>query len=169
MDCTTVQNAGRLATFKSLTMSGHPEPTSRIICKLTCDPRLVAGVTTIVAHVAHHAGLDDTAASQISEATAAACAAIALAVEDAGHSKGEFEFTAAEFPDHVEITIKLLSHAPDSTSARLTSERLRHIAEKLREELKSAAVNGVNLEVRDGSPQVTLVRSCGAAKGRAVF
>jgi hypothetical protein len=168
-ECTIVQSAGRLATFAWPTMSAHPESTSQIKCKLACDPRLVAGATTIVAHVAHHAGLDDSAVSQISKAVEDTCAAVALALEEAGHLRGEVEFAAAEFSDHVEVAMKLLSHAPDSSSAPLASERWRDIVEKIREKLKSATIGGVNVEAQDGNPQVTLVKSCGASKRRAVF
>jgi hypothetical protein len=169
MECTTVQIAGRLATFESLTMSEHPESTSRIKCRLACDPRLVAGATAIVAHVARRAGLDDSAVSQISEAMAEVCAAVALAQGETGKLLGEVEFTAAEFSGHVEVTIKLLSRAPDSDRTQVASERLRDLAEKIREKLRSKGIDGVTVEVLDGSPQVTLVKSCGAAKGHSTF
>lgn len=145
-------------------MSADSEPVSRIECKLNEDPRLIAGASAIVAHVARRAGLSAAAAAEIAGAASAACTAVFQAI-GGGKASASLKLAVAEFPDRVEATIE---PAPEDWKALRTSSskgRPAGFAEQIRQRLKGAALDGLEAESQDGVPRVTLVKSSGAAKG----
>jgi hypothetical protein len=165
MDCTTVPNAGKLATSESLTMTAHLDGVARIECKLDGDPRLIAGAAAIAAHVARRAGLAEAAASELAVAAADACDA---AQREFGNSRAAIRFAAGDYPDRVEVTIELQPAAEVAGRGMRGSGGLAETAENIRQRLKSAAVDSVNVEFFDGTTRVTLVKNRGAAKRRFV-
>jgi threonine dehydratase len=163
MGCTIARSAAKRATFESLTMSADSEPVSRIECKLDGDPRLIAGASAIVAHVARRAGLSAAAAAEIAGAASAACAAVFQAI-GGGKSSAAITLAVAEFSDRVEATIEPSPEDLKALRASPSAGRPAGFAEQIRQRLKGAALDGLNAESRDGIPRVTLVKNCGAAK-----
>jgi hypothetical protein len=167
MDCTIVRSAAKHVMFESLTMSAHSERISGIECKLDDDPRLVAGASVIVAHVARRAGLSDPVAAEIAGGASAACAAVFQAI-GRGESSAAIKLAVAEFPDRVEVTIEPSPEDLKKLRASSSAERPAGFAEEIRQRLKGAELDGLNVELRDGIPRVTLVKNSGAAKRRSV-
>jgi hypothetical protein len=154
---------------ESQTMTTHPEWMVRIESTFHEDPRLIAGGAVIVAHVARRAGLDDPAAGEITSATVEACEAIARAERGTREPREMIQLAAAEYPDHIEVTIGLIQSAPDNGASSPPSKPPSDLADRIRQTMKGAAVDGVNVEIVDGSPRVILVKNCGAAKRRFVL
>lgn len=150
-------------------MTVHPEWMARIECKFDDDPRLIAGATTIVAHIARRAGLADGAAREITTAAVDACEATVQSVRETSDSRKTIQLAAAEFPDHIEVTIGVMPGASNAGRPPRSLELPSDSADKIRQRLKSEAVDGINVEVLDGTPRVTLVKNCGAAKRRFVL
>jgi hypothetical protein len=157
--CITVRSAAKRATCESLTMNAHPEGMARIECRVDGDPRLIAGAAMIAAHVARRSGLAGSAASDLAGATVQTCCAVLEATK--GKGAGTIRLAACEFSNRVEVSVEPLLGTP--SVRRLSSEECRRLAERVRQMLKSAA-DGVDVELQDGIPRVTLVKHCGAAK-----
>ncbi|MGA9882477.1 MAG: hypothetical protein WBQ34_02030 [Candidatus Acidiferrales bacterium] len=147
-------------------MTVHPEWMARIECKFHGDPRLIAGAATIVAHIARRAGLSEPVASEISAVAIEACNAIFQEEDEPANSRAMVQLSAAEFPDHIEISTQLLSRSSNAGRSQRSSGLPADLAGKLRQELKNAAVDGVDVEITDGIPHITLVKNCGAANRR---
>lgn len=150
-------------------MSSSSECVGRIKCKLDDDPRLIAGASAIVAHVARRAGLSDRAAKEIAGAASTACDAAFRALAGAGASAAAMTLSAAEFPDRMEVSIEPAREGLKALRASSTSGRSAEFERTIRESLKSAVVDGVDIELRDGIPRVTLVKNSGNAKRRFMF
>ncbi|MGH9739852.1 MAG: hypothetical protein ACRD4X_14890 [Candidatus Acidiferrales bacterium] len=147
-------------------MTVHLDWGTKIECKFDGDPRLLAGAAAIVAHMAQRAGLAESAATEISSATMEACTAI---LQDSGgraNPRPRVQLSAAEFPDHIEVSTQLMYHAPNVGHSQQSSGLSSDLAERLRQALKNSAVDGVDVEVTDGIPHITLVKNCGAANRR---
>jgi hypothetical protein len=163
MDSTTARIAGKHAKFSLRITNVHPDGMARIDCRLHADPRLIAGASAIVAHVAHRAGLADDAANELSRAAAKACEELARAISGNSSNGTAIQLSAAEFPDRVEVTVAPVSAASERAKS---PETPRQIAEKLREKLKSASTESLSVEWNSGIPQITLVKNLSAAKRR---
>jgi hypothetical protein len=148
-------------------MSAHSESNFRIECKLDGDPRLIAGASAIVAHVARRAGLSDPAAAEIAGAASAACAAVFQAI-GGGESSTPIKLAVAEFPDRVEVAIEPSPEDLKAFRASAGMGRPAGFAEQIRQRLKGVALDGLDVESRDGMLRVTLVKNSGAAKRRSV-
>jgi hypothetical protein len=167
MDCIIARSAAKRATFESLTMSAHSEWISRIECKLDGDPRLIAGASVIASYVARRAGLSDRTAAEIAGAASAACAAVFQAI-GGEESSAAIELAVSEFPDRVEVTVE---PSPEDLKALRGSSgagRPAGFAEQVQQRLKGAALDGLDVELRDGVPRVTLVKNSSATKRRFV-
>jgi hypothetical protein len=139
-------------------MNEHPEGMARIECNVDGDPRLIAGAATIVAHVARRAGLPDSAAFSLADATLQTCRAVLESMEATGSRT--IRLSASELANRVEVSVEPLGR---SSPRRLSSEESHLLADRIRQTLKPVA-DGVNVEVQEGLPRVTLVKDCGAAK-----
>jgi hypothetical protein len=168
MACTIVRNAGKHATFGSLTMTTGSEWIARIVCQLDGDPRLIAGASVIVAHVSREAGFSDAAASEIAEAAADACGAASRVLGESG-IPATMRLAASEFPDRIEVTIEPSPEIVKEFRAQFASGPSKSFADQIRQSLQSAAVDELDVEVSDGTPRVMLVKKSGAAKRRFVF
>ncbi|HVB88064.1 MAG TPA: hypothetical protein VNK23_15490 [Candidatus Dormibacteraeota bacterium] len=169
MACTIVRNAGKHATFESLTMmTTGPEWIARIECQVDGDPRLIEGASVIAAHVSRRAGLSDAAASEIAAAASQACGAAARVLGESGIPAG-MKLAAAEFPDRIEVTIEPAPEILKEFSAQFASGASKRLADQIRQSLKSAAVDELDVEINDGVPRIILVKKSGAAKRRFVF
>lgn len=147
-------------------MTVRPEWMAKIECKVDGDPRLLAGAAAIVTHMAQRAGLAERATSEMSSAAMDACNAILQDAGDRANARPRVQLSAAEFPDHIEVSIRLLYHVTNAGNSQQSSGLSSDLAEKLRRRLKNAAVDGVNVEVIDGIPSITLVKNCSAANHR---
>ncbi len=145
---------------ESLTMNAHPEGVLHIECKLDGDPRLIAGAAIIVVHVARRAGMADQDASEIGDATNEACNAMLQTLQAAGSSRAIL-LAADDLANRIEVTVEPV---PNGSGAHpLSSDESRHLADRIRQIAKSSA-DGSNVELHDGSPRITLLKNCGAAK-----
>lgn len=172
MACTIVQNAGKRATFESLTMTAGREWIARIECQLDGDPRLIEGASVIAAHVAHQAGLSDAAANEIAAGASRACGAACDALSELGIVPATMKFAAAEFPDRIEVTIEPSSEQLKAVRSKVSSGSSKSFADKFREKLKTPALDGLDVELvelSDGIPRVMLVKKSSTAKRRFVF
>ncbi len=147
-------------------MTAHPESMARIECKFHGDPRLIAGAATIVAHIARRAGLSEPVASEISAVAIEACNAILKEEGEVADLRAMVQLSAAEFPDHIEISTQLLSQSSNAGRSQKSSGLPADLAEKLRQALNNAAVDGAGVEVTDGVLHISLVKNCGAANRR---
>jgi len=142
---------------------------TRIECRLDGDPRLIEGASEIVAHVARQAGLSDAVIREIADAALQACGAVSAVFVESGIVSAKMKLATAEFPDRIEVTIEPSSDQWNAARARGTAASSASFADKVREKLKSTAVDGLDIESIDGAPRVTLVKKTGAAKRRFVF
>jgi hypothetical protein len=137
---------------------------ARIECKFDADARLITGAAVIAAHVAHRGGLASAAAAEIGAAAKDACEALAVIAQQDGAPRPQIRLAASESADRIEVTIGLVPGTPNPASAQETTDS----AEKIRQMLKGAAVDGVNVAVKNGYPQITLIKSHSAATRRFV-
>lgn len=149
-------------------MSSSSDWMERIECKLDEDPRLIAGACVIVAHVARRAGFPTPAASDLVAAASAACKAEFQAL-GAANGAASIKLAVTEFPDRIQVTVEPSGKGAKSPVASLGTGQVGDVASAIRRTLQSAALDGVDVEVRDGIPRVKLVKNSGAAKRRFVF
>ncbi|MGH9718488.1 MAG: hypothetical protein ACRD4R_17400 [Candidatus Acidiferrales bacterium] len=149
-------------------MSTSPERIARIECQVGDDPRLIAGASVIVAHVARRAGLSGGAATEIALAASDSCSAAFHALREPEWSWTAIKLGAAEFPDHIEVTIEPLLEKSKAAGGRFSSMLPADFTDKIRAKLKNAALDGFDVGLRDGIPRITLVKCTGAAKRRFV-
>lgn len=159
-----VLNVAKHAMFKLLTMTGHPEGLIQIECKFDNDPRLIAGASMIVAHVARRAGLEERSVSELAAAALKVCIEMARPVQQGLRSHAELHLSATEFPDRIEITADLLPDTTNSTGSKPSSGTSHNLEAKIRQQLRGAEVDGVNVSLGGGLPHVTLVKNCGTTK-----
>lgn len=127
-------------------MKSNPDQRSRnarLECTLHNDPRLIAGVAALVAHVARRAGFSERAENDFSTAAVEACQKTFLQLASQAGPPGSIALAVADFSDRVEITI-------ESSAKALSLER--------------SLVDRVERETRDGRSRVTLVKYCNSAK-----
>lgn len=140
-------------------MNAHSERMARIECRVDGDPRLIAGAAMIAAHVARRAGLADAVASGIAEAAVQACGALLEAMEGTGPRT--IRLAASELPDRIEVSFEPVLRG--SGAREKSPEQSLHLTDRVRQILKATA-DGVTVEFQEGSPRITLVKNCGAAK-----
>jgi anti-sigma regulatory factor (Ser/Thr protein kinase) len=142
-------------------------PNARIQCTLQNDPRLIAGVAAVVAHVARRAGLSGRAEEDVSTAAAEACREAFLLCNRPGAPSSSIQLAIADLSDRVEVTIEssggaLPAAGPPAPLKGAAAKAGKGIGKPLGGDL----VERVERETRDGRTRVTLVKYCDAAKSR---
>jgi len=140
----------------------------RIECSLDSDRRLIEGASVVAAHLAHRAGLSDAAANAIAAAASQACRSASDLLAEFGIPFATMRFAAAEFPDRIEVTIEPSPEQVKEIRSKISFESSKGFADKLREKLKSVALDSVEVELSDGIPRVILVKKSSIAKRRFV-
>jgi hypothetical protein len=129
-------------------------PSLRIQCTLHDDPRLMVGITEIVAHAAQHAGLSEQAQENLRAAVVEACRETFLLARDKADTSATLKFAAADFPDRVGVTIEpsegALAAAADPSCVGAQG------AEGIANSLTAARGVGVQRNVREGRIYLTL-------------
>jgi hypothetical protein len=123
--------------------SSRISPSLRVECRLDDDPRLMVGITEIIAHVAEHALLSEQERDNFKAAVLDAFREGFL-LEHRKSAPATIHFVAADFPDRVEVAI--------GSSVPVVAE-----------EIPKAMKGSVEREVRDGRLYVTLAKSKGSA------
>jgi anti-sigma regulatory factor (Ser/Thr protein kinase) len=142
-------------------------PNARIECTLHNDPRLIAGVAAMVAHVARRAGLSERAGEDVSTAAAEACREAFLRCNRQGAPSSPIKLAIADFSDRVEVTIESSGGAlPAAGPPALRKGAAAKAGKKIGKPLGGDLVDRVERETRDGRSRVTLVKYCHAAKHR---
>lgn len=118
---------------------------ARIACTLHNDPRLIAGVAALIAHVARRAGFSERAEADLSTASMEACRETFLQLASHAGPPASITMAIEDFSDRVEVTIE--------SSAKALP-------------LKGELVDRVECETHDGRCRVTLVKYGNAAKPR---
>jgi hypothetical protein len=164
MGSTIVLNVGKHVMFKLPTMTGHPEALLQIECKFDSDPRLIAGASTVVAHVARRAGLEERSVAELTAAAVKVFEEMARTVQQAASSRSQVHLRATEFPDRIEIMAALLFDSASMSGSNSSSGTHDDLEVKIRQQLKGAELDGLDVGLRDGLPHVTLVKKCGISK-----
>lgn len=164
MGSTIAPNAGKHATFESLTMTAPTDGMAQIVCKFDGDPRLIAGASMVVAHVARRAGLEEPALGELAAAAANVCEAMARTVQLAPDSRARLQLTATEFPDRLEISADVLPDSAAASSSNPSSDYRNDFVSQIGQGLKGSALDDLKVELRSGMPHVTFVKNCGTSR-----
>jgi hypothetical protein len=147
------------------TDSNRGPRTARIECTLNHDPRLLSGVTAVVAHVARRAGLSERVGANISAAAAEACREAFLGLNSQAAPPSSVKLVAVDFADRVEVTIETAAQTLPVASPRAPRESAgTRTGEGIGKSLEGDLVDRVERETLSGRSRVTLVKYCDAAK-----
>jgi hypothetical protein len=135
---------------------------ARIEFILHDDDRLIAAVGTIVAHVAHRAGLTSQAEEGFAAATMDACRETFPLVHNNGSRDGTLRLVAVDHPDRVEVMIEHMGEAlPTAGLDTFVAGAISETGLGLSSALQGTKVDRVQYETRDGVSRVTLIKYCG--------
>lgn len=129
------------------------------------DHRLIAAVGTIVAHVAHRAGLTSKAEEGFAAATMDACRETFPLVHNNGSREGTLRLIAVDYPDRVEVIIEHMGEAvPTAGLDTFVAGAVGDTGLGLSSALQGTKVDRVQYETRDGVSRVTLTKYCGRGR-----
>jgi len=162
MGCIIARIAGRLATYGSPTKM----TTDHIRTELTVhnDPRLMAGVSALVSHLALVAGLPVASQEGLAAAVVDACReTFPLVNGEEGHD-GALQMIVEDFPDRVEVTIEHGGEALPSAGLDSFCGGGEGIAAGISNSLQDTRVDRVQYETREGRSRMKLIKYCGGRK-----
>jgi hypothetical protein len=131
------------------------------------DPRLLAGVSALVSHLAMVAGLAVEAQEGLAAAAVDACRDTFPLLAHSAENNGALRMIVEDFADRVEVTIEHTGEALPSAGLDSFCGGGEGVAAGISSSLQDTRVDRVQYETRDGLSRMTLTKYCGGR--RAAF
>jgi hypothetical protein len=160
MGFTIARIVARPATFAS--WIAMTTSSARIEVSLNDDPRLLAALSTIVAHSARRAGLNRPAQGGFAEAAVDACRdTFPLVNPNPGDKTGMLHVVLQDFHDRVEMAIEHNGEALPTAGLDTFCAQVGIGGQSLSAALQVKKVDRVQYETRDGISRVILIKYTG--------